>query len=56
MTGIRVAPGRVLATLIMVGALLVSDLHTTPGVTAYGPANGSGRDNRPVRPLTRCLN
>ncbi|WP_396898615.1 peptidase S53 [Mycolicibacterium sp.] len=51
MTGIRVAPGRVLATLIMVGALLVSDLHTTPGVTAYGPANGSGRITGPYAHL-----
>lgn len=42
MAGNRITPGRVLATLTVVGALLVSDLHTTPGETAYGPTQITG--------------
>ncbi|MGV0813247.1 S53 family peptidase [Mycolicibacterium boenickei] len=51
MAGIRIAPWRVLATLTMVGALLVSDLHTAPDTTAYGPAPGSGRIAGPYAQL-----
>ncbi|WP_166902990.1 S53 family peptidase [Mycobacterium sp. DL440] len=52
MAGIRITPGRVLLALTMVGALLVSDLQTSPqDGLAPGPARSSGQIAGPYAQL-----